>query len=197
MFQTILTCGISVLILAGSLGVILFQKPVYNVLSLIFTFLNGSVLYILLGAEFVALSTVIVYVGAVSVLTLFVVMTLTETDFKVALTSLKPYRFLIMGIGLIFAAELVMLSYVPSVDTSGPSSKTSNIKAIGLLMYTQYGLIFQGCAVLLFVAMVSAVMITFQNRSTKVVKRQNPTDQINRDPKDVLQMVKVKRGEGI
>lgn len=197
MFQTILTCGISVLILAGSLGVILFQKPVYNVLSLIFTFLNGSVLYILLGAEFVALSTVIVYVGAVSVLTLFVVMTLTETDFKVALTSLKPYRFLIVGIGLIFAAELVILSYVPSVDTSGPSSKTSNIKAIGLLMYTQYGLIFQGCAVLLFVAMVSAVMITFQNRSTKVVKRQNPTDQINRDPKDVLQMVKVKRGEGI
>jgi NADH-quinone oxidoreductase subunit J len=196
-FQTILTYGISVLILAGSLGVILFQKPVYNVLSLIFTFLNGSVLYILLGAEFVALSTVIVYVGAVSVLTLFVVMTLTETDFKVALTALKPYRFLIISIGLIFAAELVILSYIPSVEASVPSSKTSNIKAIGMLMYTQYGLIFQCCAVLLFVAMVSVVIVTFQNRSTKVVKRQNPTAQINRDPKDVLQMVKVKRGEGI
>lgn len=181
----------------GSLGVILFQKPVYNVLSLIFTFLNAAALYVLLGAEFVALSTVIVYVGAVSVLTLFVVMTLTETDFKVALTSLKPYRLWILGIALIFAAELVILSYAPSVDSSTMPSTASNIKAIGLLMYTQYGLIFQCCAVLLFVAMVSAVIVTFQNRSTKVVKRQNSTDQINRNPDEVLQMVKVKRGEGI
>lgn len=197
MFQTILTYGFSAIILAGSLGVILFQKPVYNVLSLIFTFLNGAALYVLLGADFVALSTVIVYVGAVSVLTLFVVMTLTETDFKVALTSLKPYRFLIIGMGAVFAAELVLLSYVPSVVAEKAPSQTSNIKGIGYLLYTQFGLIFQCCAVLLFVAMVSAVIVTFQNRSTKAVKRQNPTDQINRDPNKVLKMVNVKRGEGI
>ncbi len=197
MFQTMLTYGFSAIILAGSLGVILFQKPVYNVLSLIFTFLNGAALYVLLGAEFVALSTVIVYVGAVSVLTLFVVMTLTETDFKVAFTSLKPYRFLIIGMGAVFAAELVLLSYVPSVVAEKAPSQTSNIKGIGNLLYTQYGLIFQCCAVLLFVAMVSAVIVTFQNRSTKAVKRQNPTDQINRDPNKVLKMVNVKRGEGI
>ncbi len=197
MFQTILTYGFSAIILAGSLGVILFQKPVYNVLSLIFTFLNGAALYVLLGADFVALSTVIVYVGAVSVLTLFVVMTLTETDFKVALTSLKPYRFLIIGMGAVFAAELVLLSYVPSVVAEKAPSQTSNIKGIGNLLYTQFGLIFQCCAVLLFVAMVSAVIVTFQNRSTKAVKRQNPTDQINRDPNKVLKMVNVKRGEGI
>jgi NADH-quinone oxidoreductase subunit J len=196
-FQTILTYGFSAIILAGSLGVILFQKPVYNVLSLIFTFLNGAALYVLLGADFVALSTVIVYVGAVSVLTLFVVMTLTETDFKVALTSLKPYRFLIIGMGAVFAAELVLLSYVPSVVAEKAPSQTSNIKGIGNLLYTQFGLIFQCCAVLLFVAMVSAVIVTFQNRSTKAVKRQNPTDQINRDPNKVLKMVNVKRGEGI
>jgi NADH-quinone oxidoreductase subunit J len=196
-FQTMLTYGFSAIILAGSLGVILFQKPVYNVLSLIFTFLNGAALYVLLGAEFVALSTVIVYVGAVSVLTLFVVMTLTETDFKVAFTSLKPYRFLIIGMGAVFAAELVLLSYVPSVVAEKAPSQTSNIKGIGNLLYTQYGLIFQCCAVLLFVAMVSAVIVTFQNRSTKAVKRQNPTDQINRDPNKVLKMVNVKRGEGI
>lgn len=197
MFQTILIYGFSGLVFTGSLGVVLFQKPVYNVLSLIFTFLNAAALYVLLGAEFVALSTVIVYVGAVCVLTLFVVMTLTETDFKIAFTSLKPYRFWIIGIAGIFAAELAILSYAPSNPVDRVVSDVSNIKAIGQVMYTQYGLIFQCCAVLLFVAMVSAVIVTFQNRSKKVVKRQNPTDQINRDPNEVLQMVKAKRGEGI
>lgn len=196
MFQPVLAYGFSSLILLGSVGVILFRKPVYSVLSLIFAFLNASALYILLGAEFVALSTVIIYVGAVSVLLLFVVMTLTHTDERFALSKLKPYRYLIFGMGIIFAAELILLLQIPhTVSVSG--NDVSNIKSIGRVLYTQYGLIFQCCAVLLLVAMVSAVIVTFQSRSVKHVKRQNPTNQINRKPEDVLQMVKVKRGEGI
>ena len=196
MFQPILAYGFSCLILLGALGVILFHKPVYNVLSLIFAFLNASALYILLGAEFVALSTVIIYVGAVSVLLLFVVMTLTHTDEKFAVSKLKPYRYWILGMGIFFAAELILLLQV-SQAMPVLKSDISNIKSIGAVLYTQYGLIFQCCAVLLLVAMVSAVIVTFQSRSVKYVKRQNPTNQINRKPEDVLLMVKVKRGEGI
>ncbi len=196
MFQPVLAYGFSSLILLGALGVVLFRKPVYSVLSLIFAFLNASALYILLGAEFVALSTVIIYVGAVSVLLLFVVMTLTQTDERFALSKLKPYRYWIFGMGAIFAAELIVLLQVPpTIHASG--NDVSNIKSIGRVLYTQYGLIFQCCAVVLLVAMVSAVIVTFQSRSVKHVKRQNPTDQINRKPEDVLQTVKVKRGEGI
>ncbi|MBH1989682.1 MAG: NADH-quinone oxidoreductase subunit J [Alphaproteobacteria bacterium] len=196
MFQPVLAYGFSSLILLGALGVVLFRKPVYSVLSLIFAFLNASALYILLGAEFVALSTVIIYVGAVSVLLLFVVMTLTQTDELFVLSKLKPYRYWIFGMGAIFVGELILLLQVPeSIHASG--NDVSNIKSIGRVLYTQYGLIFQCCAVVLLVAMVSAVIVTFQSRSVKHVKRQNSTDQINRKPEDVLQMVKVKRGEGI
>ena len=196
MFEPVLAYGFSSLILLGALGVILFRKPVYSVLSLIFAFLNASALYILLGAEFVALSTVIIYVGAVSVLLLFVVMTLTQTDQQFALSKLKPYRHLIFGMGIVFAGELILLLQIPhTVSVSG--NDVSNIKSIGRVLYTLYGLIFQCCAVVLLVAMVSAVIVTFQSRSVKHVKRQNPTNQINRKPEDVLQMVKVKRGEGI
>lgn len=196
MFQPILAYAFSCLIIIGSLGVILFHKPVYNVLSLIFAFLNASALYILLGAEFVALSTVIVYVGAVSVLLLFVVMTLTQTDERFSMSKLKPYRYWILGMGIIFAVELLLLLQAPNTNLA-VANNVSNIKSIGSVLYTQYGLIFQCCAVLLLVAMVSAVIVTFQSRTLKHVKRQNPTDQINRDPNAVLTMVNVKRGEGI
>ncbi|QOL19841.1 NADH-quinone oxidoreductase subunit J [Candidatus Bodocaedibacter vickermanii] len=196
MFQPVLAYGFSSLILLGALGVVLFRKPVYSVLSLIFAFLNASALYILLGAEFVALSTVIIYVGAVSVLLLFVVMTLTQTDERFVLSKLKPYRYWIFGMGAIFVAELILLLQVPQ-SSRVSDHDVSNIKSIGRVLYTQYGLIFQCCAVVLLVAMVSAVIVTFQSRSVKHVKRQNSTDQINRKPEDVLQMVKVKRGEGI
>lgn len=175
---------------------ILFHKPVYSVLSLIFTFLNAAAIYILLGAEFVALSTVIVYVGAVSVLLLFVVMTLTHTDERFSLSKLQPYRYWILSMGIIFAIELILLLQT-SNENLAAVSKGSNIKSIGSVLYTQYGLIFQCCAVLLLVAMVSAVIVTFQSRTVKQVKRQNSTDQINRDPNTVLKMVNVKRGEGI
>jgi NADH:ubiquinone oxidoreductase subunit 6 (subunit J) len=123
-------------------------------------------------------------------------MTLTQTDERFALSKLKPYRYWIFGMGAIFAAELIVLLQVPqTIHASG--NDVSNIKSIGRVLYTQYGLIFQCCAVVLLVAMVSAVIVTFQSRSVKHVKRQNPTDQINRKPEDVLQTVKVKRGEGI
>lgn len=194
MFQPILAYVFSFLILIGSFGVILFSKPVYSVLSLIFAFLNAAALYLLLGAEFVALSTVIIYVGAVAVLLLFVVMTLTQTDERFSMSKLKPYRYWILGI--IFAIELIILVQVPNSGLAEVNT-ASNIKSIGSVLYTQYGLIFQCCAVLLLVAMVSAVIVTFQSRTLKQVKRQNSTDQINRDPNTVLKMVKVKRGEGI
>jgi NADH-quinone oxidoreductase subunit J len=195
-FLTVLAYIFSGLILVGSVGVILSQKAVYSVLFLIFAFLNSAALYVLLGAEFVALSTLIVYVGAVSVLLLFVVMTLTRTEDKITFAQLKPYKKWILGMAGVLALELGLL--VPAVSMSSVSvSSISNIKLIGQTLYTKYGLAFQGCAVLLLIAMISAVIITFQVRMSKNVKRQNPTDQINRDPTNVLKMVRVKTGEGI
>lgn len=196
MFQVGLSYLFSALIVLGALGVILCPKPVHSVLCLIFAFLNGAVLYILLGAEFVALSTLIVYVGAVSVLLLFVVMTLTSTNEASGLSQLKVYRSWIIGIAIIFAGELMLLTQA-SEEAKAALPAGSNIKTIGTLLYTKYGLIFLGCAVLLLVAMVSAVIITFQSRTTKYVRRQNASDQINRNPERVVQLIKVKRGEGI
>lgn len=196
MFQLGLTYFFSALIIGGALGVILCHKPVHAVLCLIFAFLNSAALYILLGAEFVAISTLIVYVGAVSVLLLFVVMTLTSREEKVTLAQLKPYRYWFLGMTMIFAIELILLLQT-SQQSKATIQSVSNIKNIGNLLYTQYSLIFQGCAVLLLVAMISAVIITFQSRTAKYVKRQNSTDQINRNPEDVVQLIKVKRGEGI
>ncbi len=197
MLQSLLAYSFSAFIVLGALGVVFTSKPVYGVLSLIFAFLNGTALYILLGAEFVALSTVIVYVGAVSVLLLFVVMTLTQTNQRLSWNHIRPYRYLILGIVIVFIAELILLAHVPAELSQRVPSNIYNIKAIGAVLYTQYGLIFQACAALLLVAMVSAVIITFQSRSDKKVKRQNPTDQINRNPDEVLKMVNVKQGEGI
>ncbi|MCP5322702.1 MAG: NADH-quinone oxidoreductase subunit J [Candidatus Paracaedibacteraceae bacterium] len=187
------------LILAGAIGVIISRKPVYSVLFLIFSFLNASALYILLGAEFIALSTIILYVGAVAVLLLFVVMTLTEPAEKLSWAALKTHRYWIGGMAAVFALELILAIKSPklSSDISSTSAHMSNIKAIGSILYTKYGLIFQCCAVLLLVAMVSAVIVTFQSRSPKNVKRQKVSDQINRNPDEILKMVKVKNREGI
>lgn len=196
MFQLVLAYFFSGLIILGALGVILCPKPVHSVLCLIFAFLNGAALYILLGAEFLALSTLIIYVGAVSVLLLFVVMTLSSAEGKLGLSQLKPYRYWVLSMAVIFAGELILLTQTAQ-KSKGNIPSLSNIKTIGNLLYTEYGLIFQGCAVLLLVAMISAVIITFQSREVKFVKRQNPTGQINRNAADVVQLIKVKRGEGI
>lgn len=186
------------LILAGAIGVIISRKPVYSVLFLIFSFLNASALYILLGAEFIALSTIILYVGAVAVLLLFVVMTLTHPTESLNWAAVKAHRYWIGGMAIVFALELILAIQSPKLSADIPSSvHMSNIKAIGAVLYTKYGLIFQCCAVLLLVAMVSAVIVTFQSRSPKNVKRQKISDQINRNPDEILKMVKVKNKEGI
>ncbi len=184
----------SMSLLIGSFGVVLLRRPVHSVLSLIFTFLNGAAIYILLGAEFVALSTVIVYVGAVSVLLMFVVMTI-DKDEKKYKNNKKAYKYWALSLGVFFVTEIVLLTTVKNVSIA--QSASVNISEIGRQLYTTYGLAFQGCAVLLLVAMVSAVIVTFQSRTTKNVKHQNTFDQVNRNPDEVVTLVKVKQGEGI
>lgn len=183
--------GFSALLLLGALGVVFLRRSVHAVLSLIFTFLNGSAIYILLGAEFVALSTVIVYVGAVSVLLMFVVMTVDNQKE----TRKVSYKYWALLFAVFLMIELIVLTQAR--DVSIAQSSGVNIHEIGKSLYTTYGLLFQGCAVLLLVAMISAVIVTFQSRVKKSVKRQTPSDQIARNPDDVVTLVKVKRGEGI
>lgn len=187
---------ISGLILLGGVGVVISAKPVYSVLFLIFSFLNSAVLYILLGAEFVALSTIIIYVGAVSVLLLFVVMTLTNSAEKSVLAKLITYRYWIGGIVGIFAVELIVSLYSSKL-TVELSHQPIALKDIGKVLYVKYALLLEGCAVLLLVAMVSAVIVTFQSRGVKNIKRQNPADQINRKPDEILRMVPIKNREGL
>lgn len=189
-------------IVLGALGVVFLNNVVHAVLSLVFSFLNAAVIYVMVGAEFVALSTIIVYVGAVSVLLLFIVMTLTNTLNGGVLKSFYAYRYWIVGLAVAFAIELLLLNsttYYPSLQTlnAHTASTNSNVYDLGVLLYTKYMFLFVLLAVLLFVAMVGAVIIVFQNRSEKYVRRQSASTQVNRDPKDVVDMVTVKKRGGI
>lgn len=191
MFVSTLFYIFSALLLLGAFGVVFLRCSVHAVLALIFTFLNGSALYVLLGAEFVALSTVIVYVGAVSVLLMFVVMTVDDAERK----KWVGYKFFALLLGVFLMIELILLT--KAKERVIFCNMGTNIVEVESLLYIKYGLVFQACAVLLLVGMVSAVIVTFQSRSKKIVKRQNPRDQIARDPNEVLTLVKVKQGEGL
>lgn len=204
----ILFLGFSFCVLLGALGVACFKSAVHAVLSLVFAFLNAAALYIMLKADFIALSTIIIYVGAVSVLLLFIVMTLTHSN---TLNGFYKYRYWIIGLAFVFAAELITLSLfapdpvpviVHQLKIAGSrveylNGTQSGIYSLGVALYSKYMFLFILLAVLLFVAMVGAVIIVFQNRSSKFVRRQNASNQINRDSNKVVSLVEVEKGEGI
>lgn len=186
---------------AAALMVISARNPVHSVLFLILTFFNGAGLFVLLGAEFLALLLVIVYVGAVAVLFLFVVMML-DIDFVELREGFLQYLPIGALVGLILLVELILvLSSAASVGQlannmpqATPDGMT-NTQAIGLVLYTDYIFYFQAAGAILLVAMVGAIVLTLQKRDKS--RRQNIAAQNARSKKDGVELVKIDSGKGI
>ena len=192
----------SVLVLSAIM-VISAKNPVHSVLFLILAFFNAAGLFVLLGAEFVAMILVIVYVGAVAVLFLFVVMML-----DISFADLRKGAMQFVPLGLLFGgillAEFVMLylSWETAPEAAGnlasplaPVEAPSNAKALGEILYTQYLFPFQVSGLILLVAMIGAIVLTHRTRSG--VLRQKVGDQVNRTPADAMEIQKVQSGVGV
>ena len=181
--------------------VISARNPVHSVLFLILAFFNAAGLFVLLGAEFLAMILVVVYVGAVAVLFLFVVMML---DINFAELRSGFLRYLPIGglIGLVLLAELVLVFgawiTAPEVNTAlgAPTPaplQVTNTAALGALLYTRYVYVFQAAGVILLIAMIGAIVLTLRTRE---VKRQRVPTQIGRMRSETVVLVKVRSGEG-
>ncbi len=192
----------SVTILAG-LMVTLARNPVHSVLWLILAFLSSSGLFVLLGAEFVAMLLIIVYVGAVAVLFLFVVMML-DVDFAELKGEMSQYAPLGLAIGVVIVMQLVLGvgAWETSVGAEAARAavtpdmaQVENTRALGLLIYDKYLLLFQLSGLVLLVAMIGAIVLTLRHR--KDVKRQNVLHQMWRDPAKAMEIKDVKSGQGL
>ncbi|MBM3603704.1 MAG: NADH-quinone oxidoreductase subunit J [Alphaproteobacteria bacterium] len=181
--------------------VVLSRNPVHSVLWLILSFLSAAGLFVLLGAEFVAMLLIIVYVGAVAVLFLFVVMML-DVEFAKLKGELAQYLPLAGLIALVLMALLaVAFGSWESADQSlalravPVEGAVTNTNAIGAVMYDRYLLPFQIAGMILLVAMIGAIMLTMRHRQN--VKRQDVIAQMHRDPAKAMQLRDVKPGQGL
>nr|WP_288145495.1 NADH-quinone oxidoreductase subunit J [Hyphomonas sp.] len=184
--------------LVSALMVIMARNPVHSVLWLILTFFSAAGLFVLIGAEFIAMLLVVVYVGAVAVLFLFVVMML-DVDFVELKDGTLRYWPFAMLVGIVFAAEIFMASVMgvhsrPDAFDAAPGADT-NAEAIGQVMYTEYLLLFQLAGIVLLIAMIGAIVLTLRHRPE--VKRQNIAKQTSRRRGDAYELKDPKPGQGI
>lgn len=188
---------------AAATMVVVARNPVHSVLYLILAFFNSAALFLLLGAEFIAMILVIVYVGAVAVLFLFVVMML---DINAAEMKEGFLRYLPVGatIGLVLFAELLIVFAAWSVAPEAAKAfqaKTpdpvdiGNTRALGRLVYTQYAYLFQASGLVLLVAMIGAIVLTLRSRPG--VRRQKIADQIARTKAETVELAKTTVRGGI
>ncbi len=191
----------AILSVVAGVMVIVARNPVHAVLYLILAFFNAAGLFILLGAEFLAMILIIVYVGAVAVLFLFVVMML-DVDFaelKAGFIKNAPVGLLVGGIVLI---ELILLFAgrgfglaVTHPAAAASAAQISNTQALGLVLYTKYVYFFEVAGLILLVAMIGAIVLTLQHKVG--VRRQSIAAQVARRPKTGVEVVKVASGEAI
>ncbi len=187
----------------SALMVITARNPVHSVLFLILAFFNSAGLFVLLGAEFIAMIMVIVYVGAVAVLFLFVVMMLdiNFTDLRKGAMQYVPVGIITGGILLFeLATVYTYWQFAPNVQENlaqaiDNTAETPNSEAIGLVLYTDYVFPFQMAGLILFIAMIGAIVLTHRTRPG--VRKQKVSDQQSRKPEDVLEIKKVTSGTGI
>lgn len=190
----------SIVIASGALTIV-SRNPVHSVLWLILAFFNAAGLMLLVGAEFIAMLLVIVYVGAVAVLFLFVVMML-DIDFaslRAGLTRYLPFGLLIATVLL---AEMLLAIGVWSFADLGPDTRlaaidpdTPNIEAVGRALYDRYLLVFEGAGIVLLVAMVGAIVLTHRERDR--VRPQDISKQIKRRPEEATRNMQPEVGKGV
>ncbi len=188
---------------ASALMVISSRNPVHSVLFLILAFLNGAGIFMMTGAEFLALILVVVYVGAVLVLFLFVVMML-DVDFAELRQGFMQYLPVGALVGIVLLVELIVVlgayTLAPAVAEQvvlpiPPPQEISNTEALGLVLYTRYAFYFQVCGLILLVAMVGAIVLTLRHQA--IAKRQNITEQVQRTREEAIEVRDVASGRGL
>ena len=201
MIATIAFYLFSAVLLISAGAVITARNPVHSVLFLILAFFNAAALFLLAGAEFLAMILVIVYVGAVAVLFLFVVMML-DVNFSELRDGFQRYAPIGATVGAILFGELALVlggwKFAPeaSVDRlSSTSGGLENTRALGRLIYTDYVFLFQTAGLILMVAMIGAIVLTHRDRGT--TKRQSIARQNARTPADTLEVVSVASRAGV
>ena len=201
--QTLAFYLFAIVTVASAVMVISARNPVHSVLFLILAFFNSAALFVLVGAEFLAMILVIVYVGAVAVLFLFVVMML-DINFVELRQGFLHYLPVGGIIGLILLLELVLVagSWVIAPEVASvaaaptpPITEITNTEALGRLLYTEYIFLFQAAGMILLIAMVSAIVLTLRRRES--VRRQVISDQVNRRREDAVELKKITPGSGI
>jgi NADH-quinone oxidoreductase subunit J len=190
---------------ASAVMVIASKNPVHSVLFLILAFVNAAGLFVLMGAEFLAMILVIVYVGAVAVLFLFVVMML-DVDFTALRQGFLDYLPVGGLIGIVFFGELVamLVAGTGALSTGAgkaiaepipPLTDVTNTEALGLVLYTRYVYYFEAAGLVLLVAMIGAIVLTLRHKPN--VKRQNIADQVARTKATAIKIRRVRPGQGI
>jgi NADH-quinone oxidoreductase subunit J len=202
LMQEIAFYVLAVATVVAGLGVVSARNPVHSVLFLITAFFSAAGLFVLMGAEFLAMLLVVVYVGAVAVLFLFVVMML-DVDFAALRQGFARYLPLGGLVAGIITIELVIVSL--SVARNGAASKNAapmaatadvtNAETIGRVLYTDYVYFFQAAGMVLLVAMIGAIVLTLKHREG--IKRQSIADQVARTPATGMRIVGIRSGEGI
>jgi NADH-quinone oxidoreductase subunit J len=190
----------SAILIACAAMVVLSRNPVHSVFFLILAFFNAAALFVLLGAEFLAMILVIVYVGAVALLFIFVVMML-DVDFAELKRGLMKYLPLGAAVGIALLAELIIVSRVWTIPTAAGSALASatpahvtNTAALGLIIYTKYIYYFQIAGLVLLVAMIGAIVLTLRHRPG--VRRQSISKQNARTAAMSVEIVDVQPGQG-
>ena len=189
----------AVVTVASGVMVVSARNPVHSVLFLILAFFNSAGLFVLLGAEFLAMILVVVYVGAVAVLFLFVVMML-DVDFAELRQGFLQYLPIGGLVGMVVMVELVLVvgTWVTApanpMRVATPPGMT-NTEALGRILYTDYLYAFQAAGLVLLVAMIGAIVLTLRHKEG--VKRQDISDQVARTPATAIEIRKVRPGQGL
>lgn len=203
LLSTIIFYLFATITVASAIMVIASKNPVHSVFFLILAFFNSAGLFVLLGAEYIAMTLVIVYVGAVAVLFLFVVMML-DVDFVELRAGFLRYLPTGLVVAAIALAELIFIAYsslknpsalAPLQQPIPDSDQVSNIHAIGNTLYTYYLYPFQMAGIVLLIAMIGAIVLTLRSRPG--VRKQNIGRQLSRTREQSMAIVEVKSGEGI
>jgi len=197
--QAIMFYVFAALAVAAGVLVVSSRNPVHSVLFLILAFFNAAGLFVLIGAEFLAMILVIVYVGAVAVLFLFVVMML-DIDFAQLRGGFVRYLPIGALVGFVLLAELLLVigSWVAAPGMPSPAPPggipLTNARALGDILYTRYLFAFQGAGLILLVAMIGAIVLTLRRRAD--VRRQSIAAQLARGRAETVEVVKVPVGSG-
>ena len=192
----------SAVLLSSALVVVVTKNTIHSVMFLILAFFNAAGLFILLGAEFLAMLLVIVYVGAIAVLFLFVVMMLNIDQKPIIKKTFNKYSFLATLVALIIFLEIFLITQSSTIlfnmgsKLLPISASISNTKAIGDVLYTNFAYPFQLSGMILFVAMIGAIVLTLREQ-TIFTRKQNIFEQVSRQKSDSVEIIKVDSGRGI